>query len=201
MFGGLNPVNIVSQVALTAATGGTSLFAQMAMQIASQVVKDVVSQVAQEFGIPQQFADDLGEIASAGFSGGAASAGELISNIAQQQGLSPSDTGALQGQADDLNSQLTQDITNHMLRKDKDSAGGAGGDAPSWLMAIAEALGAKLDQMADEMNSMADQISDKTPSLTAKFSAKTQQFSILMDATTNAIKTIGEALANTARKD
>jgi hypothetical protein len=50
------------------------------------------------------------------------------------------------------------------------------------------------------MDTMANQITDKTPSLTAKFGAKSQEFGIMMNAATNAIKTIGEAQANSARK-
>ena len=70
----------------------------------------------------------------------------------------------------------------------------------SWIMALADALGKKLDAKAKEMSALADAINDKKPSTTTKFGASAQEFSILMNAANTAIKTLGEANSATARK-
>jgi hypothetical protein len=204
MSGGFNPISAVSQIALGIATGGTSLFAQIAMQIASQVVKEVVSQVAQDFGLPPQLADQLGSMASGGLTGNSGlSANDMLSQAAGDAGASSVEHAQMQGQIDDLRSTLNQALSQGMLENTKENSGvgGGHGSGGSWLLAMAEALGDKLNAKADQMQQDADSISDSDPKATAIFSAESQQFSILMNATTNAIKTIGEALANTASKN
>jgi hypothetical protein len=201
MSGGFNPVNLVSQAALAAATGGTSLFAQMAMQLASQIGQQVIQQMGQELGLPQS-AIDLAQGAFAGslgdYQGVSQNLQEAASSFAGAAGASPAEQGEYSREV----TNSVDDLVSHMADGDdvKAARSGGRGGGQSWLMALAEALGKKLDKMADDMASMADQITDKTPSLTAKFGAKSQEFSILMNATTNAIKSVGEGLANSARK-
>lgn len=201
MSGGFNPVQLVSQVALGVATGGTSLIAQAAIQIATQVAKQVISQVGQQLGLPPSVINGaLGAFeAASGNPAGAVqdymgSAESLVGEIGGQLNASPSDIGEAQRSVNDAINNMAISILDRAHR----TSGSGGGKG--WLMAMAEALGKQLDRMSDEMSSMADQMTDKTPSITTKFSAKSQEFGILMNAASTAIKSIGEGMANTARK-
>ena len=78
------------------------------------------------------------------------------------------------------------------------SAGSTG--APGWLMAMAQALGEELDRLGQDMQTRAESLKGDDASASAEFGVVSQQFSMLMNATNNAIKTIGEAMSNTARK-
>ena len=201
MFGvNLNPANLVSQIALGAATGGTSLLAQAALQIASQVVQQVVQQVGQQLHLPQS-AIDIAKSAAAGSMGDISGAtqnlsqgiNESIESIGEQLGASPADIGSAQSDV----TRAINDMVTDLATKGKGKHGGEGG---SWLQAIAEALGEKLDKMAGDLEGMAKQLSDDKPSLTAKFGAKSQQFAMLMNATNDAIKTLGEGMKTMASR-
>jgi hypothetical protein len=199
MSGGFNPVNLVSQVALGVATGGTSLFAQLATQLVSSIGQQVIQQVGQQLGLPPAiidlaqgaFAAEVGD-----FSGLQQNVQEAADNFSGALGASPAEQGGFSNEINDVINRMASDLAT------SDDAKNAklGGKGQSWLMAIASALGKKLDKMSNELSSMADQVTDKNPSMTTKFGAKSQEFSILMNSATNAIKTIGEGLANSARK-
>ena len=201
----INPLNVArmaTQLAPAAlGPGGMAFIA--ARQLTSAIGQQAIQQFGQMLGLPQSSIDMAqGAFAAShgDFIGGAQNMREAVQGFGDMFNASQAD----QEQA----SQQMQDALNDFVSKMADGddakaarAGGKGGKSgQSWLMALAEALGRKLDKMAREMSSMADQITDKTPSLTAKFGAKSQEFSILMNAATNAIKTIGEAEANSARK-
>lgn len=208
MSGSFNPVNLVSQAALAVATGGTSLVAQMAMQVASQMVSQIVQNLGQQLGLPQEMIDvakdaagsvmtgGLAGAAAGAVAGGASSLASSIEEAGQATGATPSEIGAAQGEAERTVGEMVSKLSEGEDFKQAKATGKGGG----WLMAMATVLGKQLNDMAADMESMAGQISKDTPDLTAKFGALSQQFGILMNATTNAIKTIGEAMANTARK-
>lgn len=199
MSGGLNPVNIASQVAVGVATGGTSIIAQMAMQVVSAVGQQVIQQLGDQLGLPQPVIDGAqGVLAGAvGDTHGARqNYQEAIDGLGDAMDGLPSDIGDLQRRAEDAVNDLVRGLSEGEDFKQA-KAGGKGG---GWLMAMAEALGAKLNEMASEMEQMAGQISKDTPDLTAKFGALTQQFSMLFNATSNSIKTVGEGMAQAARK-
>ena len=79
------------------------------------------------------------------------------------------------------------------------SAIGADANGPS-TYAQAKALGEELDRLGQDMQSRAESLKGDDASASAEFGVVSQQFSMLMNATNNAIKTIGEAMSNTARK-
>lgn len=221
MFGvDLNPVNLAA-TAMFGPLGGIA--SQLITQIASQIGQQIIQQLGDELGLPQS-SIDMAQGAFAGSMGDTQGAQlnlqEAIEALGQEFGGSPAEVGDFQRMVDDAVNSLVAD-----LGKSEDEraagggrgrgaggAGGAGGTGGAgassigssggggWLMAIATALGEKLDEMADEMSGMAEQLSKDDPSLTAKFSALSQQFSMMFNATSTAIKTIGEAMANTARK-
>jgi hypothetical protein len=201
MSGGFNPINIVSQVALGVATGGTSIFAQLAMQLASSIGQQVIQQLGDKLGLPQGIVD-LAQGAFAAqvgdFSGAAANANEAADAFSGALGATPSEQGGFSNQVNDMINRIAADLASGSEAKEAKSGGKSGG---GWLMAMAEALGKKLDKMASDLTDMADQVSDKNPSMTTKFGAKSQEFAILMNAATNAIKSVGEGLANSARKN
>lgn len=133
-------------------------------------------------------------------SGGPRTISEAMDRVSREYNLTPAQRGEaerdLQRSLDKMVAQMAEGDDVRAARSG--AKGGSGGG--SWLMRLAEKLGEKLDVMARDMDDMASRITDDTPSLTAKFGAKSQEFGIMMNAATNAIKTIGEAQANSARK-
>lgn len=207
--GGGGLFGIASQLAIAAATGGTSLIAQMAVKIATEVASQVIQQLGQQLGLPQPMIDmaqgalrgSTGDFAGAAAEYSQASGGldEMIQSFTQQSGGTPQQAGtALQ----DVNRQIGQMVAEGAQSEEFRNARASGGTTAGggWLMALATALGEKLDVMADEIQDLAGAISKEDPSTTAKFGAATQEFSLLMNATNNALKTLGEALSSTARK-
>ena len=201
MSGGLNPANLVSQIALTAATGGASLYAQLALKLVSAIGQQVIQQLGQQLGLPQSTIDLAQGAFSASvgdYQGAASNLQEAAEQFASAAGASPVEQAEFGREmstgADNLAASLADGSNS------KTSGAGKGGKG-SWLMALAEALGKKLDKMADDLGTMADQVSEKNPSMTTKFGAKSQEFGILMNAATTAIKSIGEGLSNSARKN
>jgi len=195
-----NPLSI-AQLAMGPA-GWASLAARTLM---SAIGQQVIQQLGEKLGLPQSTID----LAQGAFcasmgdkSGVRQNLQEAIGGFAEQFNASPAEEGDANRQVEDAINKMVSGMADGEDAKAARAGGkGAKGTSgQSWLMALAEALGKKLDKQAAEMSKMADQITDKTPSLTAKFGAKSQEFGILMNATTNAIKTVGEGLANSARK-
>jgi len=207
MSGGFNPINLVSQIALGVATGGTSLVAQFAMQVISQIAREVISEVGKQLGLPPQVIDGAVAAfdAAAGNPGGAAqSAAGMINDFASSVGASPAQAGQMHQAADGVRDAIRDMIQNNakdeLEGRGPSGSSGSGGGAKSWLMAMAEAFGERLDKMADDIQDLADSIDKEDPSTTVKYSAATQEFNLLMNTANTALKTLGEALANTARK-
>lgn len=201
MSGGFNPISIISQVALAAVTGGTSLIATMAMQIAEQVAKQVIQQIGTQLGLPQSAisaATTAFDAATGNVGGAAQDFAGVIQNAATQVHASTTQAGDLQRAASSAVNSLVSHLGDSQDVKAAKSSGGAA--AGGWLMQLAQVLGSKLNEMAKNMNDLAGQITKDTPDMTAKFGAATQEFGILMNATNNAIKTLGEGLTTTARK-
>lgn len=195
-----NPLSI-AQLAMGPA-GWASLAARTLM---SAIGQQVIQQLGEKLGLPQSTIDMAqgAFCASMGDKAGVRqNMQEAIGGFAEAFNASPAEQGEATREMEDAVNKMVSGMADGEDAKAARAGGkGAkGSSGQSWLMALAEALGKKLDKMASEMSSMADQITDKTPSLTAKFGAKSQEFGILMNATTNAIKTVGEGLANSARK-
>jgi uncharacterized protein YidB (DUF937 family) len=193
-----NPLSI-AQLAMGPA-GWASLAARTLM---SAIGQQVIQQLGEKLGLPQSTIDMAqgAFCASMGDKGGArANLQEAIAGFAENFNASPAEQGDANREVDDAINNMVSRMADSEDGKAARAGGKGGGAGQSWLMALAEALGEKLDKMAGEMSKMAGDITDKTPSLTAKFGAKSQEFGILMNAATNAIKTVGEGLSNSARK-
>lgn len=193
-----NPLSI-AQLAMGPA-GWASLAARTLM---SAIGQQVIQQLGEKLGLPQSTIDMAqgAFCASMGDKAGVRqNLQEAIGGFAEQFNASPAEQGDANRQVEDAINKMVSGMADGEDAKAARAGGKGAKGGQSWLMALAEALGKKLDKQAAEMSKMADQITDKTPSLTAKFGAKSQEFGILMNATTNAIKTVGEGLANSARK-
>jgi type III secretion apparatus needle protein len=216
MFGSVGGIFDVAATAIGGMFGGP--IGAMIAQLAKQVMMSVVDKVIDQLPTDQQTKDLLqaGFHAGMGDTAGAIqNAREFVDDIAQQSGASPSDQADAQRSIDDFQDAI-QKLLTQMVQQNSDSQdngndapvqngggaaakGGAGGKG--WLWAIAQALGKECNQLADEMQQKADSLDAKDPKSVAEFQTITQQFSLLMNTTTNAIKTLGEAMANTARKN
>lgn len=213
MSGGFNPVNFVSQAALAAMTGGTSLIvSQLASQLISSIAQQVIQQVGQQLGLPQPaidlaqgaFAAEFGDVP-----GATQNYQEALDGILQGfPNASPAEQGALQGASDDAYNAL-QDIARNMVEQasSQDAEGnvrGGGrsaGGAPSWLMAIAKGLGHMLNAQAQKLEDKMNSTNWDKAGEAAEFQAQSQEFGLAMNTATNAIKTIGDALSTMARKN
>ena len=215
MFGSVGGIFDIAATAIGGMFGGPigALIAQLAKQVMMSVVDKVIDQLPTD----QQTKDLLQSGFHAGMGdtqGAIQNAREFVDDIAQQSGASPSDQADAQRSIDDFQDAMQQLLTQMVQQNDDNSdntndapvqRGGAaaqgGGGGKGWLWAIAQALGKQCNQLADEMQAKADSLDAKDPKSVAEFQTITQQFSLLMNTTTNAIKTLGEAMANTARKN
>ena len=70
-----------------------------------------------------------------------------------------------------------------------------------WLVALAKAFGKIADARPPRnWKAAGENLTNENPSEMIEYQAKSQEFSQMMNTFTNAIKTIGEAQANTVRK-
>ncbi|MBX7482742.1 hypothetical protein [Qipengyuania qiaonensis] len=193
----INPTNLAMM-----ALGGPAGFAAIATRtLVSQIGMNTIQQLGQSLGLPQSMIDmaQASFAASAGMPGLARQeVGQAVSGLADQFNLSPMQQGQLQRAAmDDLNN-FVSSLSESREMKEARAGGSRGGGG--WLMAIAETLGKELDQMAGDLETMAGNLSKDDPSETARFGALSQQFGMMFNATSTAIKAIGEAMSNMARK-
>ncbi len=197
MFGirGLNPFQIAMQAAMMTNPAGWAMMA--ARQLMMQFGEQLIQQIGEKLGLPQSTID----MAQAAFcaqcgdtKGAARNMKEAVEEFGRAIGADQRDINQAN---EDLNT-LLGNAANELTKEGREA--GKGGGAKSWIMAIAIAMGKQVDAKAKEMQNMANKITDKTPSLTAKFSAASQEFGIMMNALTTVIKTAGEAMSNTARK-
>ena len=160
MSGGFNPISMISQVALGVATGGTSLFAQLAMQVVSSVIQEAIQTVGDQLGLPQPLID-MAQGAAAGsvgdFQGAIKNSQQSSQGWADALGdmlnASPSQRGDMQRQMDDL-SNATQGAFREAWENAERRGNSKG--SRSWLQAIADAIGKAVDAKANQMNKLAE---------------------------------------------
>lgn len=190
----VNPTNIA--LLATGPAGWATLAAKTLM---SAIGQQFIQQVGEQLGLPQSTID-LGQSvfsSSVGdFQGAQANLQEAVQSLGEQFGNSPLEIGEATRELDDMIAQMASSLAEGQEAKEAKASGGG----KSWIMALASALGDKLDAKAQEVEDLANAINDKKPSTTTKFGAASQEFSILMNAANTAIKTLGEAVSSTARK-
>ena len=176
--------------------GPAGLATIAARQFMAQAGMNILQNVGQRLGLPQPVID----MAQASFAASAGMPGLARQNMFQAAmglpNMNANEAGMLSRQVDSALDRLVGSLSEG---KDAKEAR-ASGRGKSWIMALASALGKKLDAKAAQVENLANAINDKKPSTTAKFGAAAQEFSILMNAATTAIKTLGEASAGMARK-
>jgi hypothetical protein len=194
-IGGFNPVSLLA-TSMLGPVGG--MVAQLATQVMSQFGQQLIQNLGNQMGLPQSAID----FAQAGFAGNYGDVGgaalnlnEALEAFGNEIGSSPSEIGDSQRNMQDL----MRDIANRASESDDVKEAKAGGKGGSWLRALSEILGAKLDAKADELTGLAQKAKDD-PSTSMDFSTASQEFNILSNAATTSIKSIGEALSNIARK-
>lgn len=239
MLGGVfrslvNPINLLQLAA------GPAGWASLAMRaVVTNIAQSVIQRIGQQLGIPQPFIDTaqqmIGNRMGNPFQqfGGDGS----LRSIADAFGMSSRTLGAIERSADTISRMLTDNILREMgdqagaIERRAGSRGDSarGGGSRSFLMAIAEALGAAADDKMNQMYGLAQQIKDQTASntqfveglgskpsagdqlrasnnqtklgtLNSQFQAVSQELSILQNVISTSLKTIGEAQSTVARK-
>jgi hypothetical protein len=193
-----NPTTILATVAMGPAGG---LVSQLANQLYASVGQQIVSQLGQQLGMSQSALSLAQNAFSAGSGvslGETRSVDDAVASLGEAFGASPSQIGEKQRAMSDMINDIVRNARENVEEGDSNSI--RGGKGQGWLMAMAKALGAQLNELGDQMTDLASRITKDTPDLTAEFGVVSQQFGMLMNATTNAIKTAGEAMGNAARK-
>jgi uncharacterized protein YPO0396 len=204
--------SLVNPMTLLQLASGPAGWMSLAVKtLATAVAQQVIGQLGQALGLPQSVINMAQQAFSAASGQGGSLAqqtiSQAVSGIAEKLNFSPTQEGEANRTLNDTLNQMVSKLSESEDFKAAKAAGGkkssgASGNTSggSWLMALATALGDKLNKKAEEVQKLAGEITDRTPDKTAKFGAATQDFGILMNATNNAIKTLGEGLTTTARK-
>lgn len=209
LFGALMSIASIAFPPMALATSMSNLLTSAI----GQAVKLATETLVKEFAMPRFLQPIVNQIVDG-----------IVTNL---QANNPTDPAAdqvvaerMSGTAENITRDLTQQLVEQTVKnieKNKRSAG-VKSSAGSWLEAIAVALGtvqgekaAKLVQLADELSNISGRQTSGSQSSQAQnaqqFSIKSQQLqavsqemSLLSNATSNAIKSIGEALSQAARK-
>lgn len=210
IFSGGNILNMVSEVALTAATGGMSqIVEQLAQQLIGSIVSQGIQQAGSQLGFSQSDISNAQQAAGGSFGAGG-SVQDAVSAATQQLGLTPFQSGQLQGQADQGSNSISQMLLDGLRGSgDSNENSGAhrGKGGMSVLMAIAYAMGKqmdnKLDDIADKANQLGNSQSNSSQygQLSSEIQAESQELGMLSNAVNNAIKSIGDAGSTMAKKD
>lgn len=169
-----NPLlNIASQAALAAATGGSSLAIQAAVKaVVVQVAQQAIGALGQQLGLPPAMVT-AAQTALAGEMGmngtGVANGRSELMQMAAEKGMSPLAMAGLDrlmdemgGTMDDLVANIldgiNQESAERIKRGDK-GRGGRGGEG-SILMQIAVILGGVLDDKMQELKGAAEALGD-----------------------------------------
>lgn len=185
----------------------------MLTQAVGQAVNGAAQLLCKELGMPKFLLDVIKDVVK-----------DAIKDLGK-----PSDAGCDEAaghhfgdQVKDIGNNLMQTILNGVkaLQEggDDDLKPGKGGKSSStgWLLAIAKAMGSAAGKHAAEMVKLSDQIdklnskggsteeqqkaAQEASTLQTKFQAESQMFSMLQSSFSNAIKSIGEGMAQMARK-
>jgi len=201
------PIDQTAKDALNFAVQSELGNSQQASQSATQLLNDLGQQAgaspAQTGGLMNlitQFEQLLAQVLAQA-QNNSSSSGSSNSGGSSSGGSSP---------VDQSNQIDTSGLNNQIDDGSGDSGGPANGKAGAkggaaagagWLIAMAKALGQKIDQYAHEMEDAANKVDKNDPSTSTDFQVLSQEFSIVMNAATNAIKTAGDAMTTAARKN
>lgn len=169
-----------------------SLF-NMIGQAVGEGIKGAIDQLMKESGLPKFMGEALKKLVDEVFG-------------ANQKETNPAADKAMQEQYGDqmqaLSKGVQQSIVDEANKAKEETSGNAGSSTSKggWLVALAKAFGKIADKAAHELKTAGENLTNENPSEMLEYQAKSQEFSQMMNTFTNAIKTIGEAEANTVRK-
>ncbi len=179
----------VASMAFPALQMASSLFNMLGGAVGN-AIKQAVGQLAQEAGLPKFLADAVKGLVDKIIGGGQQATNPAADNAAQNQFGQQ-----MQTFMENLVKQIVQDVKDAKGEEDAKGTGSGG-----WLVALAKAFGKIADKAAKELEAAGKNLTNENPSEMIEYQAKSQEFSQMMNTFTNAIKTIGEAQANTVRK-
>jgi hypothetical protein len=199
MFGiNLSTVSMISSIALGPAGG-------MGMQLATQVFANMGQQLLQGMGERMNLPQAAIDLETAGFSaktsgiaGGVGGLNDSIEALGRNFDVGLSDIQTQQQKSQDAIQEILNNLSENDEVKEARASGGRSGG--SWLRAMAQVLGEKLDASAEEMNDLANRVTKDSPSTTTDFTVASQEFNMLMNAATTGLKTIGEAMGKAASR-
>jgi hypothetical protein len=154
-----------------------------------------IDQLQQEAGMPKFIADALKDALQQTLGGSQ----QPTSPGAQQQVNEQYGEQFMSSFIENLAKQIVEDVKQEREQQAEQS-GSTSGSKKGWLVALAEAFGKMADKAARQLEQDGKNLNTQDPSAMIEYQAQSQEFSLMMNTFTNAIKTIGEAEANTVRK-
>lgn len=201
LFSGIS--NLVSNpLNLAALAMGPAGWASLAVrQLASAVGQQIIQQLGEKLGLPQQMID-LAQAAYASSVGDKAGARqnlrEATGRFGDQFNLNPMQRGDLERTVNRAVQDGVREAWDSAERSGL-AAGRSSAKGGSWLRALAEQLGRAVDRKQKEMETLAEK-ADKSRDNTTDYQVAVQEFNLLMSTLTSTIKTIGEALSALAKR-
>jgi hypothetical protein len=197
----INPATLM-QLAMGPAGWASIIVKQLAMAVAQQVIQ----QLGQRLGLPQGIID-LGQQAVAAATGSQGSP-MTVAGAVGQMGASLGLSALEQGQAtreldNNIEQMVNQAVRDKIGFQDEDgqvSNGKSSGGKNDFFMRFARMMGEKLNQGFKDLEAKSNATNWKDTKAVSEFQGEQQKFGMFMNAASTAIKTVGEALANMARK-
>jgi hypothetical protein len=159
-----------------------------------QAINGALNQLQQESGLPKFIGDAVKQALQEALGGS-----QQATDPAAQQQVNEQFGDQMKQFVENLVRQVVEDVKQERENQAGEGAGAASGKG-GWLVALATAFGKIADKAAAELESAGKNLNNENPSEMIEYQAKAQEFSQMMNTFTNAIKTIGEANANTVRK-
>ena len=204
IIGSISPLSTIVQIGMGPA-GWASLAARTLM---SAVGQQVIQQLGQKLGLPQSVID----VAQAQFcaatgdaQGARLNMREAISQVSQDLNLTPSQQGQLSREVESGASSLFDMAMQNAINGNNsvgdavNTRANAKGKGASWLERLAAVMSEAIESKMGDLEKLAKTAKNGATE-TNNFQVASQEFSLLMNTTTTAIKSIGEALGNMARK-
>jgi hypothetical protein len=201
--------SLVNPMSLMQLAMGPAGWASLAMKaIGTAIAQQVIQQLGQQLGLPQGVIN-MAQTAFANASGQPGIGKQNLREVIDSLNLSPRQAGDLQRAAEfDIQDMLKSLGKAANEGKEKASRGNSKA-GNSMLRRIAEAMAQAMDNKVGEMEKLANDM-DKvkhikdaqtnSTKLQTDLQVATQEFGMLMQSTSNMIKTIGEGMAQMARK-
>ncbi|MEM6266706.1 MAG: hypothetical protein AAF707_04215 [Pseudomonadota bacterium] len=195
----INPINL-AQLAM-----GPAGWASIAMRtIGAQIGMNLIQRLGQELGLPQPMID-MAQSAFASSAGLPGLAQQNLTEAVAGLGFNPAQEGQLaRGMDDAITSLVNEAVKRELGFEDEDGGKRTGASAAQgradFFTRFAEMMGKKLNDGFEALERKSDATDWKDAQAVTEFQAEQQKFSFFMNSVSTAIKAVGEALNNMARK-